>query len=117
MPTTNQSSHSESSGASLSEDEPPELTQPLYDLAQWAFGPKGLLFLQVIAFGDFSYEGRYAQSNVFLCRNIGPHQVHGQDMAGQTFRHLSDDDQSLRDLLDKYSEILEACPADPLLED
>ncbi|KAF2193898.1 hypothetical protein K469DRAFT_549029 [Zopfia rhizophila CBS 207.26] len=98
------------------EYEPLELTKLLHDLAQWVFGPKGLPSLEVIVCGDFFYKGRYAQSNVFLCRNVGL-RVREQDMAGQTFRHFSRDDLWQRNLLNKYSNILAACPASPFFQD
>ncbi|PVH92988.1 hypothetical protein DM02DRAFT_542422, partial [Periconia macrospinosa] len=89
----------------------------LHDLAQWAFGPKGLPSLEVIVYGDFSYEGRYAHSNVFLCRNAGLHQTQEQDMACKTFRHFSRGDRRQRDLLNKYSSALAACPTGLLFQD
>ncbi|PVH91917.1 hypothetical protein DM02DRAFT_635787 [Periconia macrospinosa] len=115
---TYQSSQSEGSG----EYESLELTKSLHDLAQWAFGPKGLPSLEVIVYGDFSYEGRYVHSNVFLCRNVGLHQISEQHMVYKTFRHFSRDGRRQRDLLlvrallDKYSSTLAACPTGPLLQ-
>jgi hypothetical protein len=38
------------------------------EFADWAFGAEGLPDLQVLAWGDFSHEGRYARHNVLLCR-------------------------------------------------
>ena len=36
--------------------------------AHWAFGPDGLTTLQVLALGDFSFRGRFANNQVLLCR-------------------------------------------------
>ena len=47
------------------------LIEQLHDLAQWAFGPQGLPSLEAIICGDFSYDGRYDDSNVFLSRSGG----------------------------------------------
>jgi hypothetical protein len=94
----------------------PILTKPLRNLAQWAFGPEGLLSLQVIAFGDFSYEGRYANSQVLLVRNTAESDSrHGTKE--HTFRRIRLTDQWQNDLISRYSQMLAACPTSPLLED
>jgi hypothetical protein len=96
---------------------PRELTKSLHDLAQWAFGPQGLPSLEVIVYGDFSHQGRYAQSHVYLCRHAGLHQDYEQDMAGQTFRHFSRDDWRQNDELQRFSNMLAACPTSPHIHD
>ncbi|KAF2174564.1 hypothetical protein K469DRAFT_756695 [Zopfia rhizophila CBS 207.26] len=45
-----------------------EAGQDILKFARWASSSDGLQNLQVIAWGNFSYEGRYAQDNVLLCR-------------------------------------------------
>lgn len=40
----------------------------LAEFAQWAFGPNGYPELQVLAYGDFSHEGRYERHKLLLCR-------------------------------------------------
>ncbi|KAH7071147.1 hypothetical protein BKA63DRAFT_67729 [Paraphoma chrysanthemicola] len=93
-----------------------KLTQSLQDLAQWAFGSEGLLSLQVIAYGDFSYERRYPGSQVLLVRNAGQgDSEHGVDR--RTFRHMLPVDSWQKDLIDSWSHVLAACPSSPLLED
>jgi hypothetical protein len=88
----------------------------LQDLAQWAFGPDGLLSLEVIAFGDFSYEGRHKESQVLLVRNTG--QGNFRDgVIQRTFRYRLPTDRWQKILLEDYSTALAALPADPLLED
>jgi hypothetical protein len=41
----------------------------LAQFAQWVFGPTGLPTFRLIAYGDFSYEGRFVRHNVLLCRD------------------------------------------------
>jgi hypothetical protein len=56
----------------------------LAQFAQWAFGPTGLPTLRVIAYGDFSYEGRFARHNVLLCKD--------QSTPKRSFRSLTTTD-------------------------
>ena len=49
-----------------------QLPEYLFDLANWAFGPLGLPKLRILAYGDFSHHGRYAEHTVLLCRNVSP---------------------------------------------
>lgn len=44
------------------------LPAELLGFANWAFGPNGLPTLQVLAFGDFSYDGRFHIHNKLFCR-------------------------------------------------
>jgi hypothetical protein len=93
-----------------------DLTDSLENLAQWAFGPEGLLYLEVIAFGDFSYEGRYAKSQVFLVRNLV--KSNPEDGVEQrTFRHMLRTDRWQKMLIDDNYTALAALPAGPILED
>jgi hypothetical protein len=39
----------------------------LEEFANCAFGPDGLPTLKLLAFGDFSYDGRFHASNKLLC--------------------------------------------------
>ena len=41
----------------------------LLEFAQWAFGSDGLPNLQIIAYGDFSHNGRYTKHTELFCRN------------------------------------------------
>lgn len=41
----------------------------LLQFANWAFGPNSLSALQVLAFGDFSYDGRFYNYNNLFCRH------------------------------------------------
>jgi hypothetical protein len=42
----------------------------LKSFADWAFGPTGLPNLLVIAFGDFSQDGRFSGSHIFIFREL-----------------------------------------------
>jgi hypothetical protein len=94
-----------------------ELTRSLHDFAQWAFGPSGFPSLRIIAFGDFSYGDRFYLNNVHLCRNSVSAQIGQKAETGRNFRRLAENDRPLWDLLDKYSNLLQACPTDPLFDD
>ena len=47
----------------------PYQPEEISDFAQWAFSADGLPNLQVLAWGDFSYGGRYSKFNLLLCRS------------------------------------------------
>jgi hypothetical protein len=55
-----------SDGSEVFNTESAEIKEVL-DFADWAFGPNGLPRLEVLAFGDFSYEERYLKQR-FLAR-------------------------------------------------
>ncbi|KAK2778857.1 hypothetical protein FQN52_002672 [Onygenales sp. PD_12] len=40
--------------------------------AHWAFGPRGLQHLQILAYGDFSYGYRHRESQILFCRKDAP---------------------------------------------
>ncbi len=81
-------------------------TYELFDFARWAFGNNGLPKLQILAFGDFSYDGRYIERMVLLCRQrIGSR--HG-------FRLASRENVISLGGIDKPFDFLGACPKDPL---
>ncbi len=94
---------------------PPELSL----LAQWAFGPGGLPGLQILAYGDFSHNGRYAEHNMLFCRKP-PSELSndGSNLDFQvaaSFRCLTADDTYLQDLLSRNMEVLEACAVDNVM--
>jgi hypothetical protein len=80
--------------------------KPTHKFAHFAFGPKGLLSLQVIALGDFCYDGRFAQTTAFLVRSAS-----GNDAMGCSYRQIRHEDYELRVLIDKYYDALSACPS------
>jgi hypothetical protein len=46
-----------------------KIDQDVLSFAEWAFSNDGLPELQVLAWGDFSYEGRYRKSTALFCRS------------------------------------------------
>ncbi|KAL4900335.1 hypothetical protein BDW74DRAFT_96454 [Aspergillus multicolor] len=56
----------------------------LIEFAKWAFGPTGLPNLLVIAYGNFSHDGRFVQSQALLYRTLKPstylYEIHGPQM-------------------------------------
>lgn len=46
----------------------PMLEKSFVDFAQWVFGPTGIRSLRLLAYGDFSYEGRFGNRALLLCR-------------------------------------------------
>jgi hypothetical protein len=51
------------------------------NFADWAFGPSGLPALQILAFGDFSFEDRYQNQQFLVHRKYGD-----QTFTGKTCR-------------------------------
>ena len=89
----------------------------LLEFADWAFGPEGLPQLEILAYGDFSYQGR--QPNTLLCRPQGLKQI----MAGRKttlaskspYRQVTKEDVRLWKVVQDNLDLLEACPEDYLL--
>ena len=90
--------------------------------AHWAFGPDGLTTLQVLALGDFSFRGRFANDQVLLCRQEQRTSGSADDALSPTahapelmFREVISEDRNLQALVDTQGDLLEACPVDSLL--
>jgi hypothetical protein len=86
------------------------------EFACWAFGPNGLPDLEVLAYGDFSFQGR--QPNVLLCRSEDkPDHGYLCDMSfsAKGFRELKKQDVRLWEMVQDNIDFLEACPGDYLL--
>jgi hypothetical protein len=86
------------------------LTAEVLNFAEWAFSPDGLPDLKILAYGDFSNEGRWAKYNMLLCRDQSP-----LEQMGSKFRVLIDLDTFYWDLIDDNMDMLAACPADPIM--
>ncbi|GKZ48145.1 hypothetical protein AbraIFM66951_011901 [Aspergillus brasiliensis] len=86
------------------EIDPPYQHEDLCNLAKWAFSADGLPKLDVLAWGDFSYEGRYSKYNVLFCRSE------------TGYRRLSPSDVWLWDLVNDNMDMLAACPFDDITE-
>jgi hypothetical protein len=76
--------------------------QDFLKFANWAFSAQGLPDLQVLAWGTFSYDGRYARLNVLLCKGENGH------------RTLTKVDVTCWDLVHDNIEMLSACAVDQL---
>jgi hypothetical protein len=87
----------------------------MQELARWAFSPRGLLSLGMIAVGDFSYQGRYAMYQEVLVRNN--RQGGGSHSGKESFRRVLRKDQPHVALTDDYRHALPACPASNILDD
>lgn len=70
---------------------------------------EGIHSLQVLAFGDFSFDGWYGRGNILLCRQSDSAEMQQCSVPGKNYRHLTESDQYLWDLLRKYSHVLQAC--------
>jgi hypothetical protein len=102
----------------------PEFSEALPDVlnfAHWAFGPDGLPELEILAYGDFSFQGR--QPNMLLCRsqdltenmtNESP-DTEAAKASNGLYRQVLKEDTRLWEIVQDHSEFLEACPEDYLL--
>lgn len=100
----------------------PKVPQNELAFAHWAFGPDGLTTLQVLALGDFSFQGRFADDQVLLCRQEQRTSGSADDALSPTanppeltFREVTGEDVNLQALIDAQSDLLEACPVGSLL--
>jgi len=118
------STHSTASLDSFDTAEIQCLPTELREFTNWAFGPHGLPTLEVLAFGDFSYDGRFDVRNKLFCRHTRSTGYPGDDTSQQihdklllTFRPVRENDRKLWDLIDRNTEFLKACPTDSILDD
>lgn len=81
------------------------LCMGLFDLLNWAFGPRGPPRLQVLAYGDFSHDGRFPQQSILFCRQPLP-------SSKITWRLAKRDETAMFDGIDRPWEFLGACPRD-----
>lgn len=95
----------------------------LLKVANWVFGPDGLLSLQVLAIGDFSYNFRSHNQNNFFCRRTCSIQSPGDDTLQPSndeptliFRPMRKKDRDLWELVDRNMGFLKACPTDAILD-
>jgi hypothetical protein len=93
--------------------------------AEWAFGPRGLPALQVLAFGDFSHGDRYSGQQFLLRRAYPAWEYGSKRVAGDTcddtmrlpFRPAELADLSIWDGVSvDGARFLSACPGDGLME-
>ena len=111
--------HSACSTSNPYSDEYSLIPFEILTFANWAFGPHGVPSLQVLAYGDFSFDGRFSQYNTLMCPGTGwstPAQQPTGEL-GWTFRRLKKSDKVLWDLVNKNADFLGACPTDLILSD
>ena len=74
------------------------------DFVELVLMAHSLAKLQTLAFGDFSYGGRYAEHNKLLCRSEGG------------FENLSARETPHWELGQGHMDMLEACPFDSIMD-
>jgi len=102
-------------------DESSRLLGELFSFAHWAFGPEGFPVLEILAFGDFFYQGRFSRYTFLLCRDTSSTSPANPDPIQQgttlTFRNMRKNDRALWDLLNRNTDFLEASPTDSIVDD
>lgn len=94
------------------------LPGPLFKFANWAFGLNGLPSLQVLAFGDFSYDGRFQSHVHVFCRHAWSFRTPDMNKAlTLSFRPIRDTDRELWSLIHDNRDFLESCPAESIVAD
>lgn len=107
-------------------DELTELTKTARNLlpfAHWAFGADGIPSLQVLAYGDFSFEDRFKWKNHIFCRQtwtvpkLKKDNTVGDDEDNTVlpFRPIRDSDIKMIELVSENMDFLGACPVDPIV--
>ena len=88
---------------------------PVYELGRWAFGPDGLPNLQVLAWGDFSYRGRFENELGLLGRlsNSNPDDFCNFEVIRPPLDALNHGHQHF-DGLHQPLDFLSACPSESL---
>jgi hypothetical protein len=83
--------------------------------ANWVFGPDGIPALDILAYGDFSFQGR--QPNVLFGRpqDMIADEEGAASSPGPKFHVVTPQDTRLWDLVQDNLDFLEACPEDYLL--
>ncbi len=93
----------------------PGIPPHLVRFATWAFGPDGLPDLRILAYGDFSHQGRYGTHTILLCKNQATTLQADGFVSHWTFRLLTRDDQYLQELVQRNMGMLGACAVDSIL--
>lgn len=91
------------------------------ELSRWAFGVNGIPSLQVIAFGDFSYDNRFKSENKILCRqpwsmpnSHGDTSAEDMEQPLLSYRPIRDSDIMMMELVRENIDFLGACPVDSI---
>ncbi|KAJ5318300.1 hypothetical protein N7476_004720, partial [Penicillium atrosanguineum] len=95
------------------------------DFADWAFGSKGLPALQILAFGDFSFEDRYQNQQFLMHRKCVNRTSTGKTCQGPFSDNTNDRNFCVADLVDPScwdssqvngSNFLSICPESGLMD-
>jgi len=91
----------------------------LQKIVHWAFGADGFPNIKLIAFGDFSSDGKWSDTTGIYCRNdqAEPWPSSYTDSTRSlsmhaNFRHLTPDDWWYRELVTENMSFLAACPCE-----
>lgn len=89
----------------------------VHQFASWAFGPNGLPSLQVLCYGDFSYQGR--RPYITFCRSKSLDFQNGYEsnswISDRTYRMITRQDIVEQEILQINASFLGACAEDSLL--
>ncbi|KFY18708.1 hypothetical protein V493_08398 [Pseudogymnoascus sp. VKM F-4281 (FW-2241)] len=89
-----------------------KLPRNVIEFSHWAFGADGIPSLQVLAYGDFSFEGRFKSENIILCRQAWT--IPKEDTT-LPFRPIRDGDINMMELVRENMDFLGACPVDTIV--
>jgi len=90
------------------------IPRKLSRFAEWAFGARRIPSLDILAYGDFSYNERFKDRNEILCRNtLGS--AYQERKTDSNFRRMRLKERE--DFIREHVEFLGACPVDFLLDD
>lgn len=89
-----------------------KLPKNVIAFSHWAFGADGIPSLQVLAYGDFSFEGRFKSENIILCRQAWT--IPKEDTT-LPFRPIRDSDINMMELVSENMDFLGACPVDTIV--
>lgn len=96
--------------------------EEIVKFAEWAFGPEGLPSLQILAFGDFSFEDRYQKQQLLMRRKYGKRMRSRETSRGTFYDNTSDRNFCLADVAEwdsiqvNGSNFLSVCPESGLME-
>ncbi|KAK1965444.1 hypothetical protein LY78DRAFT_95204 [Colletotrichum sublineola] len=97
----------------------PTLGKSFVEFAQWVFGPSGIRSLRLLAYGDFSYDGRFERATLLLCRrdascNTGDSGTKDANRRLYFREVVKGEDAELWGLYEREKHVIVACPCDTL---
>lgn len=90
------------------------MPQNLKELALWAFGPRGISSLQVLAYGDYSFSGRFQDEYHTLVRQSWADPFM-PGVKALPFRPLRSSDAKMKEIIQENMDFLSTCPTDTLV--